>query len=96
MVDKTNPPNTEKIHALLELLTPGSTLLAIEPLPGSYSNYTHLVVARSADGSEFHLVVRRYQVFGLYWRLIGPFSGLIRRELLRLVKTHAELAITDP
>ena len=28
--------------------------------------------------------------FGLYWRLIGPFSGLIRQELLRLIKEQAE------
>lgn len=28
--------------------------------------------------------------FGLYWTIIGPFSGLIRREWLRLVKKEAE------
>ena len=28
--------------------------------------------------------------FGKYWRLIGPFSGLIRRLMLRLVKSGAE------
>ena len=28
--------------------------------------------------------------FGLYWTLIGPFSGLIRREWLKLVKKEAE------
>lgn len=28
--------------------------------------------------------------FLLYWRLIGPFSGLIRRELLRAVKRESE------
>jgi hypothetical protein len=28
--------------------------------------------------------------FGMYWRLIGPFSGLIRRLTLRLVKSDAE------
>jgi hypothetical protein len=28
--------------------------------------------------------------FGFHWRLIGPFSGLIRQELLRLVKEQAE------
>ncbi|HEX9864882.1 MAG TPA: hypothetical protein VGC03_07965 [Acidimicrobiia bacterium] len=25
-----------------------------------------------------------------YWRLIGPFSGLIRKEALRVIKTQAE------
>lgn len=31
---------------------------------------------------------RRY--FRLYWLLIGPFSGLIRKEWLRLIKQQAE------
>ncbi len=68
MVDRTDPPTKEKIQGLLEIIAPGSSLLAIEPLPGSYSNYTHLVVARSVEGSEFRIVVRRYQVFGSYDR----------------------------
>lgn len=29
--------------------------------------------------------------FALYWSLIRPFSGLIRREWLRLIKQHAEI-----
>jgi hypothetical protein len=28
--------------------------------------------------------------FSLYWRLVGPFSALIRRELLRTIKRDAE------
>ena len=28
--------------------------------------------------------------FRLYWLLIGPFSGLIRKEWLRLIKQRAE------
>jgi len=32
--------------------------------------------------------------FALYWSLIRPFSGLIRREWLRLIKQHAENALT--
>lgn len=28
--------------------------------------------------------------FGLYWTVIGPFSGLIRREILRSIKHDAE------
>jgi hypothetical protein len=28
--------------------------------------------------------------FRLYWLLVGPFSGLIRREWLRLIKERAE------
>ena len=32
--------------------------------------------------------------FTFYWSLIRPFSGLIRREWLRLIKQHAENAWT--
>ena len=32
--------------------------------------------------------------FALYWSLIRPFSGLIRRKWLRLIKKHAENAWT--
>ncbi len=28
--------------------------------------------------------------FGLYWMVVRPFSGLIRREMLRLIKNRAE------
>lgn len=64
----TDSPTEETIHALLQEIAPGSTLLAIRPLPGSYSNFTHLVEACAADGSNFRLVVRRYKVFGNYDR----------------------------
>ncbi|MCI0415716.1 hypothetical protein L0222_23320 [bacterium] len=30
--------------------------------------------------------------FGTYWRLIKPFSGMIRREILRKIKKQAEAA----
>ena len=33
---------------------------------------------------------RSRALFTLYWLLIRPFSGLIRREWLRLIKQHAE------
>ena len=33
--------------------------------------------------------------FGFYWMLIRPFSGLIRMEMLRLIKLQAETA-ADP
>ena len=28
--------------------------------------------------------------FRRYWRLVGPFSGLVRREMLRVIKQEAE------
>ena len=68
MDQQTDMPAKETIQILLDKIAPGSTALAIGPLPGSYSNYTHLVDARSPDGSDLRLVVRRYQVFGSYDR----------------------------
>jgi aminoglycoside phosphotransferase (APT) family kinase protein len=58
----------ESARTLLDAIAPGSVVLAIDSLPGSFSNFTHLVEARSADGSAFRVVVRRYAVFGSYDR----------------------------
>ena len=33
---------------------------------------------------------RSRTLFRVYWTLVGPFSGLIRREMLRLIKLDAE------
>ena len=30
--------------------------------------------------------------FRLYWTLIGPFSGLIRKDILRSIKRQAEFS----
>jgi hypothetical protein len=34
--------------------------------------------------------------FGFYWRFVQPFSGLIRREMLRLIKRKAEASSVNP
>jgi hypothetical protein len=34
--------------------------------------------------------------FRIYWSLVGPFSGLMRRAILRQVKIEAESAFTGP
>jgi aminoglycoside phosphotransferase (APT) family kinase protein len=73
------PLSTETAQAVLDETFPGSRLLLVEPLPGSYSNYTHLVTARAADGVEFRIVVRRYRVFGDYDR-----GAKARREFTAL------------
>ena len=31
--------------------------------------------------------------FGFYWRIVRPFSGLIRLEMLRLIKSRAERSV---
>jgi len=53
----------EMAQAVLALVAPGSMLSDVLPLAGSYSNLTHLVNARGADGSPLQFVVRRY-VYG--------------------------------
>jgi aminoglycoside phosphotransferase (APT) family kinase protein len=58
----------EKVHALLGIILPGSTLLKAELLPGSFSNHTHLVEVRLPNGKPHKIVVRRYKVFGDYDR----------------------------
>ncbi len=67
----TRPLDTlpqETVLALLEKIAPGSTLVRVELLPGSFSNHTHLVEARLPGGENLKCVVRRYQVYGDYDR----------------------------
>jgi hypothetical protein len=33
--------------------------------------------------------------FRIYWSLVGPFSGLIRKAILERVKTQAESILTE-
>jgi len=35
---------------------------------------------------------RSRRKFALYWRLVGPFSGLIRKRMLEIVRDRAEAA----
>jgi aminoglycoside phosphotransferase (APT) family kinase protein len=53
---------------LVEMLAPGSTTYEVHPLPGSFSNATHVVEARDASGERMRLVIRRYVPFGGYDR----------------------------
>ncbi|MGD9029595.1 MAG: phosphotransferase [Anaerolineae bacterium] len=81
----TFAPSEKAIRALLHEIAPGSEPLTVETLPGSYSNFTHVVDARSRDGASFRIVVRRYQVFGSYDR-----GEKARREFkaFELVRQH--------
>ena len=69
MADSSLDQLSEQIVlALLARIEAGSILLNIDLLPGSFSNHTHLVAARLANGNPHKLVVRRYKVFGDYDR----------------------------
>lgn len=61
-------PSQATIQRVLDTLEPGSTLVKFDALPGSFSNYTHVVDARTARGADFRLVIRRFKVFGNYDR----------------------------
>jgi hypothetical protein len=36
-----------------------------------------------------------FRKFRLYWSLVGPFSRLIRKAILKQVKTEAESILTE-
>jgi aminoglycoside phosphotransferase (APT) family kinase protein len=62
------PLSIDVVQALLKEIAPGGDLLTFNLLPGSFSNSTHIVKARLANGNDLKLVVRRYAVFGDYDR----------------------------
>jgi aminoglycoside phosphotransferase (APT) family kinase protein len=53
---------------LLAVLAPGSSVISIDLLPGSFSNASHVVELRDAGGTTSHIVIRRYVIFGNYDR----------------------------
>jgi hypothetical protein len=57
--------------------------IAFTPLPEAGSRVTTETRVYCSD----HTSRRRFR---LYWMLISPFSGWIRKEWLRLIKAHAE------
>jgi hypothetical protein len=54
---------------------------------------TESAVVLSTETRVFCTNRRSRTLFRLYWTLVGPFSGLIRREMLRLIKQQAEAAL---
>ena len=51
---------------------------------------THGLVQVSTETRIMCMDDRSRKSFRLYWRLVGPFSGLIRREMLRCLRDSAE------
>jgi aminoglycoside phosphotransferase (APT) family kinase protein len=62
------PLSQDIVQGLLKEIAPGSHLLTFSLLPGSFSNSTHIVAARLANGEDLKIVVRRYAVYGDYDR----------------------------
>ena len=52
---------------------------------------SHGLVKVSTETRIMCMDDRSRKRFRLYWRLVGPFSGLIRREMLRCLKDSSEL-----
>jgi len=53
-------PSTSAVVAVLEALGLSEAQFGVHDLPGTYSNFTHLVVAEGADGQERKIAIRRY------------------------------------
>ena len=85
-------PSDAVVHALLDILAPGSRIESIRLLPGSFSNSTHLVETLDAHHARFPIVIRRYAQFGSYDR-----SEKARREYstLALLQAHS-IPATQP
>ena len=67
MADNVVPELTkENVQALIDVISPASVVTAIHSLPGSFSNYTHLVELRTSDNIIERIVVRRYAIFHDY------------------------------
>jgi hypothetical protein len=58
---------------------------AVEPAPRGTLLSTETRIQCFGDAAR--------RAFKLYWLLVGPFSGLIRKEMLRMVKQHAEASV---
>ena len=70
-----------------EFDAPGYAKIAFNIRVESYGSGRTLVTTETRTATTDPASRRR---FGMYWRLIGPFSALIRRLTLRLVKSDAE------
>lgn len=101
-----NPPRELVIGVVGKFWRPDSGLLRVTPEeftsfdePGYARAVLSVVVEERERGSWVQTETRvqctdasARRKFSMYWRLIGPFSGLIRRLMLEQVKRTAERA----
>lgn len=77
---------TDAIH-FQQFNTPGYARAAWRfSLDESTPGYTRLSTETRVQCTDLNSARR----FKMYWRVVGPFSGLIRREMLRIIKKNAE------
>ena len=67
--------------------TPGYVKVAFNIRVEPYGSGAHPHYDRDTDGGHGP---HQSQLFARYWLLVGPFSALIRRLMLRMVKSDAE------
>ncbi len=60
VVQPSDLPLEEAVHALLEVIAPGSTLSAIRPIEGDFANDAYMVQARPATGLPMRVVIKSY------------------------------------
>lgn len=89
----TPGPDVESLEQLARFEDPGWLKFGmdfrLDPLPDGRTRLTTWTLCEPTDAAA-----RRS--FGRYWRIIRPFSGLIRRDLLRTVARRAEAAARPP
>ena len=105
------PPDEFVIGIVGRFWTPGGHLIATTPQefitftePGFARATWSFRIEKAEDGQKTLYTFTRVRCtdsksrrsFLRYWRFIGPFSGLIRREILSLIKTSVEKTLTAP
>jgi len=84
-------PSEQAIRTVLNAILPGSALVSIRRMTGSFTNDAYGVEAISGTGTRFRVVVRRYAPFG------GDRSAKAKTEFhgLGLLHTHG-LPVPEP
>ncbi|MDQ2740884.1 MAG: phosphotransferase [Chloroflexota bacterium] len=84
-------PSEQAILTVLDAVLPGSALVSMRRMTGSFTNDAHGVEAISRSGTRFRVVVRRYAPFG------GDRSAKAKTEFhgLGLPHTHG-LPVPEP
>lgn len=78
MAQQNDTPSGDTVRAVLDVVAPTHSGFTVHPLPGSYSNHTHLVTVEFTDSPPQQIVLRRYNEAN------GDCAGKARREFQTL------------
>jgi hypothetical protein len=87
LTDPTDRTPTIRPDEFAAFATPGYAKIAFTIRLEPYGRGRTLITTETRTATTDPATARR---FGRYWKLIGPFSGLIRRLVLRLVREDVE------